>query len=81
MLETIYNHAPVWMQNLMCSVKGWQLQRRRFGNGFFLELKKLEARQVNPEHELSEFLKGIRNVPAYADVFKHNQQGDCEGKD
>ena len=69
-IEKVYNIAPVWFQNIMCSTKGWLLQRRRFGKGFFAELQKLEAGQVDPEHELSEFLKGIRNVPAYAEVFK-----------
>lgn len=24
-LENIYNHAPIWMQNVMCSVKGWTI--------------------------------------------------------
>lgn len=74
MLECIYNRAPVWVQNLMCSVKGWLLQRRRFGKGFFTELRRLEAREINPDAELRSFLGAIRNVPAYRDLFSRVEQ-------
>jgi hypothetical protein len=36
-LEKIYNHAPVWVQNVMCSVKGWTVDRKRFSKGFLEE--------------------------------------------
>ena len=35
--EKIYNHAPVWVQNVMCSVKGWTVDRKRFSKGFLEE--------------------------------------------
>ena len=41
-LEKIYDMAPVWVQNLMCSVKGWMIKRRRYGKGFFEELEALD---------------------------------------
>ena len=46
MIEQIYDHAPVWVQNLMCSVKGWLIKKRRYGKGFFEELDALEEREV-----------------------------------
>lgn len=70
LLEKLYNYSPAWMQNIMCSVKGWLLQKRRFGKGFFRELARLEARQIDPKAELDSFLADIKNVPAYADVYK-----------
>ena len=77
-LETIYNYAPIWAQNLMCSVKGWCIRRRRFGKGFFRELDRLEKRQIDPKVELKSFLSAARNVPAYNDVFCRLER---EGRD
>ena len=75
-LETIYNHAPVWMQNLMCSVKGWQIQRRRYGSGFFHELDLLMERKIDSRKELKYFLEQVRCVPAYARVFSSGKGDD-----
>lgn len=69
LLEKIYNLAPAWMQNIMCTVKGWTVQRRRYARGFFLELERLEDRKDNPEEMLRDFLALARQVPAYAQVF------------
>ncbi len=68
-LETIYNHAPIWVQNLMCSFKGWLIYRRRYASGFFRALNLLKDRQIDSERRLRDFLKLARNVPAYAQVF------------
>lgn len=74
-LETIYNHAPIWVQNVMCSAKGWQIQKRRYGNGFFKELDLLKRHAINPDEELSKFLKAIEHVPAYRNVFNAKVPG------
>lgn len=68
-LQTIYDHAPVFFQNIMCSVKGWIMQRRRYGKDFFRYLSDYEERRVSPEERLDTFLKSIRYVPAYKAVY------------
>lgn len=69
MIEAIYNHSPVLVQNVMCSVKGWLIDRKRFSKGFLRELRRMEARQDNSEEMLRNFLALARHVPAYAKVF------------
>lgn len=78
MLETIYNHSPIFVQNVMCSVKGWLIDRKRFSKGFLRELRHLEARQDDPEEMLREFLALARHVPAYAKVFANGKGGKLE---
>jgi phenylacetate-CoA ligase len=68
-LEKLYDASPVWMQNLMCSVKGWLIQRRRYNKGFFEELRKLEQREYSQENELRNFLVSAKNIPAYQDLL------------
>ena len=69
MLQEIYDKSPVFLQNIMCSVKGEINRRRRFGKGFFNYLDLLENRQINAEKELGYFLKSVENVPAYKKIF------------
>lgn len=69
LLEKVYNFAPVWIQNVMCTIKGWAVQRRRYARGFFRELERLEARKDDSEEMLQKFLVLSRQVPAYAQVF------------
>ena len=69
MLQKIYDHAPVWAQNVMCSVKGWTIDRKRFSKGFLRELRRMERREDDPEKLLRDFLEQARHVPAYAPVF------------
>lgn len=68
-LEKIYNLMPVWGQNVMCTVKGWSVQRRRYGKGFFRELERLKSRRDDPAKLLQKFLALARQVSAYAQVF------------
>lgn len=75
-LETIYDMAPVWVQNLMCSVKGWMIKRRRYGKGFFKELEDLENGKYKPEEELRRFLVEARKVPYYQGIFEANKDKD-----
>ena len=78
MLETIYNHSPIFVQNVMCSAKGWLIDRKRFSKGFLRELRRMEARQDDPEEMLREFLALARHVPAYAKVFANGKGGKLE---
>ena len=72
-LQSIYDIAPVWVQNLMCSVKGYAINRRRYGKGFYDELKALEEGAYCPEEELKLFLEEAQNIPYYTEVFAQNK--------
>lgn len=41
MLEYIYNHSPIWFQNLMVSVKGKQFIKQRYTKAYYEELEVL----------------------------------------
>ena len=69
-LEKIYNVAPIWLQNVMCSVKGWLVCRRRYDKDFFVQLDLLENHKIDPDEELHNFFSLVKHVPAYAEVFK-----------
>lgn len=64
-LQNIYDKTPVWVQNLMCSVKGALIKRRRYGKQFYEELRKLETGEYDQREELCVFLKQARELPAY----------------
>lgn len=64
-LQGIYDKAPVWVQNLMCSVKGAFIKRRRYGKQFYEELRKLEDGEYDQRKELYAFLTQARELPAY----------------
>lgn len=76
MIQGIYDKVPVCVQNLMCSVKGWMIKRRRYGDGFFAELEALEKGIYNREEVLKSFLNEAKKTPFYQKVFNNN-----EGKD
>ena len=73
LLQKIYDHAPIWVQNVMCSVKGWMIDRKRFSKDFLRELRHMERREENPDELLKNFLEEARNVPAYAKVFNSSK--------
>lgn len=64
-IQSIYDKTPVWVQNLMCSVKGGVIKRRRYGKQFYEELRKLEAGEYDQRKELFAFLVQARDLPAY----------------
>lgn len=73
LIEQLYDLAPVAVQNLMCSVKGWLIQKRRYNAQFFEELQKLEFREYSPQKELADFLHKARDVTAYKDYLTTEQ--------
>ena len=73
LLQKIYDLAPIWVQNVMCSVKGWMIVRKRFSKDFLCELRHMERREENPDELLKNFLEEARNVPAYAEVFNSSK--------
>lgn len=42
--EQVYLNSPIFLQNMMCSLEGWRIQRTRFGPGFQTELRLSEQR-------------------------------------
>ena len=65
----------MWLQNLMCSVKGWTIVRRRYGKEFFRLLSEYENHSIDAEEELQRFFEEIRYVPAYKQVFANAKDG------
>jgi len=67
----IYNHSPVFIQNLMTSIYGWQKNRYRYGSPLarrWLEFYRETAKW--PEQRLREYqLEQMRRTIAYA--YKH----------
>lgn len=39
----LYDLSPIWIQNIMCSVKGWLIMRERFNDKFYDYLGQLQA--------------------------------------
>ncbi len=70
MLQLFYDKAPVWVQNLMCSVKGWTIKKRRYGEQFYSELAAFEHGKYTPTAELENFLEIAKNVPYYKETFE-----------
>ncbi len=67
--KTIYMKSPVWVQNLLCSVEGYRICKRRYNKNFFLELKKYEEGAYKPEVCLRSFLNEIKDVPYYKSLY------------
>lgn len=74
--EKIYNHSPVFLQNAMVSIYGWQWNKRRFGGIFKEELKGYKQResfsaaqwQEYTSRQLSAILQhAYATVPYYKD--------------
>ena len=72
-LFQIYGKMPIWMQNLVCSVKGYLICRKRFNSRFFSELNKFEHKVYNQNEEMLIFLRQISNVPAYRGLLAEDE--------
>lgn len=70
-LQKIYNIVPVWVQNLMCSVKGRAICRRRYNKDFYSELEHYEAGDYHQPTELVKMLVAVKEM----DVYKTALQG------
>lgn len=64
-LQKIYDIAPVWVQNMMCSVKGRAICRRRYNKGFYSELKRYEEGYYHQADELVKMLKAVKEMEVY----------------
>src|SRR6185436_14879823 len=77
--QALYDHAPVWVQNELCTVWGRRLERERYGPGFDRSLAEWTARRGWTEARLREYqrerLAGLlahaqANVPWYAERWR-----------
>lgn len=65
-IEKLYNSSPVWLQNVICSAKGYLINRRRYGKGFYEALSEYEQNGMTHEQRLHNFLSAIKYVPYYS---------------
>lgn len=68
MLEFIYNHSPIWFQNLMVSVKGKQFIKQRYTEEYYNELEKLhntEDKFALQQERLNDFYKYVKENSEY----------------
>jgi len=74
----IYNHLPVWGQNVACSIEGFRIIRNRYGKQFWKYLEEYESRNKWTEEQLKEYRDKrlqhmiqycYKNVPYYTKIF------------
>lgn len=64
-LTQLYDSSPVFVQNLMCSLKGWTIKRRRYNADFYKELEHYEMPGYKSRKELCDFLRMASTLPFY----------------
>ena len=78
-LQSIYDHSPIFFQNIMTSVKGYQLKRTRYGKYYYEHLQLLKQLHTYTENQLKEYqfeelMKLLRYVKSnskfYHDLYK-----------
>lgn len=69
LLDRIYNQSPVWLQNVMCSTKGYIIGQRRYGKLFYKVLNEYETKSISTEQKLIELLEVSKYVAAYRDYI------------
>lgn len=68
MLEYIYNHSPIFFQNIMVSVKGKQFIKQRYTNHYYEELRTLRKNKnkyMLQEKRLNDFIVYLKNNSKY----------------
>lgn len=68
--ERIYYSSPVFIQNLLCSLKGYFIRRRRYSHEFMECLQSYEEHKYDGNVELRKFLVAIQKVPYYQKLYK-----------
>ena len=68
-LERIYDSSPVLIQNILCSLKGFLICRKRFNGNFKKQLSLFNKYAYQPETELRKFFQEIQTVPYYQRLF------------
>lgn len=68
--ERLYYSSPVFIQNVLCCLKGYFIRKRRYSKEFMSFLQKYEARDYKGIDELRNFLYDIKNVPYYKALYE-----------
>lgn len=71
-LPIYYKKSPVFVQNLLVSLRGWQIQKTRFNKEFYQLLKHFEESDPNEvnEERFGEFIKQANNTPFWNERFR-----------
>jgi phenylacetate-CoA ligase len=64
-VKKLYLKSPYWVQNIMCSLKGYFICKRRYNKSFYRELDRYEKGSYIPKDCLRNFLVDIKEVPYY----------------
>lgn len=82
-LQSLYDKSPVWMQNLMCSVQGWNICRRRYNKEFYAELERYENGYYHQAQELVKMLEAAKEMGVYKpyldDVDRESLKSNSKG--
>lgn len=74
MLQKLYEYSPIFIQNLMVSLKGMQFRKERYNKEYYLEMERLRLIENEfdiQETRLNEFIHFIRkNSKYYEEVLK-----------
>lgn len=77
--EKVYGNLPVAIQNVICSVQGWRIQKARYPADFWKVLEAIESRgglgaleaQAFRDERLRIFVQhAVETTPYYRDLFK-----------
>ena len=64
-LLDLYAKMPVWVQNLMCSIQGYRICKRRYNKDFYSELERYENGYYNQAQELVKMLDAAKKMDIY----------------
>lgn len=87
LIDHVYSHSPVWVQQLGVAAYGWWWYRRRFGPEFRQQVRELKAREFWSAEQfrdlqgrlLAELLAAAEGSPYYRQVFR--EAGVAPGMD
>lgn len=75
----IYNHSPIFVQNILTSIKGFQMRKERFSNEYRNELEEIDRiENLNQDEKIEIQLKKFKdlvsfakkNSPFYQNIYK-----------
>src|SRR5699024_8254921 len=68
MLKKIYDISPIFLQNLLISIKGKQLEKERYNKHYYQEFKLLknnEDSHLLQKEKLNQFIKYVKKDKRY----------------
>ena len=71
-MKWIYEMMPTTIQHLMCSVKGYIINKRRYNSEFFKCLDLFERHKVDSKVELKKLLLAAQCTAYYQKIFSEN---------